>query len=339
MRQRLQGRYEIEGPLGRGGMGTIVAARDRESGLAVAIKWIGEVGSLPSDKELRRFEQEAKIAGSLASPHVTRVLDIGRDPESGVPYLVMERLHGEDVQALLDRVGALSVGAAVVIARQAALGLAEAHAAGIVHRDVKPSNLFLAKEPSGLVVVKILDFGIAKIKRFAAEASRAFSAPLVSMTKSGELLGSPLYMSPEQVEASRHVDARTDVFSMGVTLHALLSGRAPHAHLRSFAELLYTIVNTPAPPVESVAPWVPAEVAEVVNRAMAHAVEARFADGSALLTALRALAPEGDELREEQLVPADKTALVEDERGEPEISTLPVEAAPTVWQRIRATFR
>lgn len=339
MKQALRGRYQIERPLGAGGMGTVVAARDLRSGQEVALKWLGAPGSSPTDKELSRFEQEARIAGSLASPHLTRVLDVERDPETGVPYLVMELLVGEDLQALLDRLGAIDAGAAVRIARQACAGLAEAHAAGVVHRDVKPSNLFLARGEGGALLVKILDFGIAKIRRLpgATEATpRAVSAPPVSMTRSGEMLGSPLFMSPEQVEASRHVDARTDVFSMGVTLHAMLAGRAPYAHLKSFAQLLYSVVNTPAPPLREAAPWAPAEVAAIVDRAMSHALEARFPDAAAMLTALQACAPEGDDLREEQLVAADRGqgARVEAPSAEVDAPVTLSQASPSLWQRL-----
>jgi serine/threonine-protein kinase len=305
MRPRLGDRYEILRPLGQGGMSTVYAARDLRTGQEVAIKWLGEPGFVPTDNELRRFEQEARIAGALDSPHVGRVADVGRDAESGVPYLVMDLLPGEDLQVLLDRSGALAVDPAVRIAVQAATGLAAAHAAGVVHRDVKPSNLFLTRREGGEVIVKVVDFGIAKIRRplpGMPGASAALPAPPVSMTKSGEVLGSPLYMSPEQVEASRHVDARSDVFSLGVTLYAMLTGAAPYAHLRSFVQLLYSIVNVPPPPLATSAPWVPAALAAVVDRCLSPDAAARYADGAALLAALAACAPEGSALREEMLV-------------------------------------
>jgi serine/threonine-protein kinase len=293
-------------------MGTVLAARDRETGRAVAVKWLGDPGSPPSDRDLSRFAQEARIAGSVSSPHVVRVFDVARDLETGVPYLVMERLDGEDLQALLDRVGPLAAFAAARIARQACAGVAAAHALGVVHRDLKPSNLFLSRAEGGAVVVKVVDFGIAKIRSAAsggAPASQALTAPSRSMTGSGDLLGSPLYMAPEQVEAAKHVDARADVFSLGVVLFAALTGKAPHAHLRSFVQMLYAIVNDPAPPLLAVAPWVGAELAAVVDRAMSHDLDSRFPDAAALGAALAAAAPGEPLLDDDMLVGSGQTPL------------------------------
>ncbi|MFT3775270.1 MAG: serine/threonine-protein kinase [Minicystis sp.] len=347
MKPRIRALYEIDHLLGKGGMATVLAARDLRTGEAVAIKWLGEPGASPGDKELARFEQEARIAGSLASPYVARVFDIGRDPETGVPYLVMELLSGEDLQALLDRTGALRPEAATRIAIQTCAGLAAAHAAGVVHRDVKPSNLFLTRRDDGEIVVKVTDFGIAKIRRpipGTPGASKALPAPPVSMTKSGEILGSPLYMSPEQVEASRRVDARSDVFSLGVSLYAMLTGRAPYAHIKSFVQLLYTIVNIPAPPLASAAPWVPVELAGVVDKAMSHDIEARFPDAKAMLAALQACAPGEVVLREEMLTTADKGShqAVAPPPAEvsPEATTVRQEdAKASLWRRFLGLWR
>ncbi|APR85169.1 Serine/threonine protein kinase [Minicystis rosea] len=200
MRARLHDRYEIERPLGKGGMGTVLAARDLHTGAAVALKWLGEPGSVPGDRELARFEQEARIASALSSPHIARVHDVGRDPATSVPFLVMDLLAGEDLQSLLDRLGALHPTPALHIAKQACAGLAAAHAASVVHRDVKPSNLFLSRAEDTLVV-KVLDFGIAKIRRIhpsPATTEKALTVPPLSMTKTGEMLGSPLYMAPSK---------------------------------------------------------------------------------------------------------------------------------------------
>jgi serine/threonine-protein kinase len=300
-------------------MGTVYVGADLCTGERVAIKWLN-AAELSGSKDLARFEQEARIAGTLASPHIARVFDVGRDAESGVSYLVMELLQGENLESLLDRVGPLSTCAALRIAAQACAGLSAAHEAGVVHRDIKPSNLFLSRGEAGEVVVKLLDFGVAKIRRLPANAparSGALAAPTVSMTETGQVLDSPLFMSPEQVEMAKHVDARSDVFSLGVTLYAMLTGAAPYAKIKSFVQLLYTIVNEPAPPLGTVVPGVPVELSAVVDRAMSHAPEERHANAAEMLAALLPLLPDGMELREEMLVGAGRVA------GAPPGRTLP----------------
>ena len=147
----------------------------------------------------------------------------------------MGLLRGEDVRSLLTRVGPLRPEVALRIAAQACAGLAAAHAAGVVHRDIKPENLFLSRGGDGAVVVKVLDFGIAKIRRTSEStgASAGLTAPAVSMTESGQVVGTPLFMAPEQLVGAKQVDARSDVYSMGVTLYALLAGTPPHANVES----------------------------------------------------------------------------------------------------------
>lgn len=337
---RLAERYVIERPLGRGGMGSVVVATDRRTGSPVALKRLGDAWFTPGERELSRFEQEARIAGSLDSPHIARVFDAGQDPESHAPFLVMELLAGEDLQALLDRVGPLAVDAAVRVAAQAALGLAAAHEAGVIHRDVKPGNLFLSRAPGGVITVKLLDFGIAKIRRpapGAPGASGVLPAPSVSVTRSGEMLGSPLFMAPEQVEASRHVDARADVFSLGVVLYAMITGRAPFAHIKSFVQLLYTLVNTPAPPLAAAAPWAPPALAAVVDRAMSHDPEGRYPDARAMLAALRGCLSGDVVLGEDSLVGSGERAAAPAGGAEPGARAATAQDPPprvSLWRRI-----
>src|SRR5262249_38663240 len=151
-----------------------------------------------------RFRREVRAAAAIATPHIVRVLDTGVDTASGTPFMVMEYLSGEDLQALLDRVGILSPEAASRIVAQACDGLARAHAAGIVHRDVKPANLFLAREEGGAITVKLLDFGIAKVR-----AGGSVEGTTTGLTRTGGLLGSPHYMSPEQARGLRDIDHRS----------------------------------------------------------------------------------------------------------------------------------
>jgi serine/threonine protein kinase len=313
--RQLQERYEIVRVIGAGGMGTVYEAREIATGQRVAIKWMHAHPFAPDDPDLLRFTQEARIAGSLDSPHVTRLLELARDPESDVPFQVMELLEGEDARALLDRVGPLRPDVALRIAAQACTGLAAAHVAGVVHRDIKPDNVFLSRG-AGEVTVKILDFGAAKIRRSSeyTDGSAGLTAPVVSMTQSGQVVGTPLFMAPEQIEGAKHVDARSDVYAMGVTLYALLAGAPPHSKIKSFVQLLHTLVNAPPPPLADVAPWVPPEVVAVVDKAMTKETAGRYRSAAEMLEALRPLLRDGMGLRLEDLVAMDPAAQAAAER-------------------------
>jgi eukaryotic-like serine/threonine-protein kinase len=294
------GSYRLVGLLGSGGMGAVYEAEPigrTGTGERVAVKVIRGRLLAAGGEAQRRFRREARAVGTIDSPHIVKVVDSGADEATSNLYLVMERLHGEDLQQLLDRAGPLRPDVALRIATQALAGLAEAHAAGIVHRDIKPANLFLARSGDGGVTVKLLDFGIAKI------APDPMSLPhSTGLTHTGGLLGSPLYMSPEQVQNSKDVDHRTDLWSLGSTLYCALSGRPPHADAGSVGKLILAICGVPAPPLHEVAPWVPPEVAEVVHRAAAIPRDERYPSAAAMLDALRPLVPGDPALREEMLV-------------------------------------
>ncbi|MDI1478896.1 serine/threonine-protein kinase [Polyangium sp. y55x31] len=306
--RKLQERFEILRAIGHGGMGTVYEARSLSGEERVAIKWMHARPFAANDPDLLRFVQEARIVGALESPHVPRLYELAQDPDVQVPYQVMELLAGEDLGALLDRVGALRPDAALRIAAQACKGLAVAHAAGVVHRDVKPQNLFLSRQDGGALVVKVLDFGVAKIRRASPGAPKGLTAPSTSMTDSGQVMGTPLYMAPEQLEGAKHVDARSDVYSLGVTLYALLSGKPPHADAKSLLELLNRLVSGPPPSLADAAPWVDAAIRAVVERATAADKEARYRDAGEMLRALEPLLPEGADLTEENLVPVDEAS-------------------------------
>lgn len=306
---RLQDKYDVHRVIGQGGTGTVYAARHVESGLDVAIKWMHARAFAADDPDLLRFIQEARIAGKLDSLHVARVLELERDPDSGVPFQVMELLQGEDAGALLKRVGPLRPDVAMRIAAQACAGLSAAHAVGVLHRDIKPENLYLARMKDGSLVVKLLDFGVAKIRRtMSAGASMGLTAPQESITKSGELVGTPLFMAPEQLDGMKNVDRQGDVYSMGVTMYALCTGAPPHAEMTSFIQLLHAVVNLPAPSLSEVAPWVPAGVAKIIEKAMAKNKADRYPDAAALLEALGPWIRGGTNLSAEMLVPVDKSA-------------------------------
>ena len=208
------GRFRIDHLLGAGGMGIVVAATHLELGHRVAIKLLqDEVAASPMAVE--RFLREARAVVQLRTEHVCRVMDVGR-LDTGAPYIVMELLDGSDLGRVIGK-QPLPAATAVEYVLQAAVALAEAHAAGIVHRDLKPANLFVTRRPDGSALIKVLDFGIAK----------ALTETGVLLTHSHSVLGSPGYISPEQLHSSRDVDVRTDIWALGVTLYQLITARLP----------------------------------------------------------------------------------------------------------------
>jgi hypothetical protein len=229
------GRLRVDQLLGAGGMGVVVVATHLELGHRVAVKVLhDELAQSPSIVE--RFIREARSVVQLRTEHVCRVLDVGR-LDTGAPYIMMELLEGVDLaRAIAHR--PLPVPLAVDYIAQACVALAEAHAAGIVHRDLKPANLFVIRRPDGSPLLKVLDFGIAK-----AMTSEAH------LTQSSGLLGSPGYMSPEQIQSPRDVDARTDIWALGATLYQLVSGRLPFMAPNA-TEVAIKIASEPPAPLD-----------------------------------------------------------------------------------------
>jgi eukaryotic-like serine/threonine-protein kinase len=297
----IDARYQIVRLLGEGGMGCVYEAQTLATGERVALKLIGGDFRKAGSTLLSRFEREAKAATGIDSPHISRVLDFGTNPATKAPFMVMEYLEGEDLQVLIKRVGPLAPEAALRIAAQACAGLRDAHAARVVHRDIKPANLFLVRRGDGEILVKILDFGIAKIRREPGEGGRT-----TGLTTTGRILGSPLYMAPEQVDGNRGADPRTDVWSLGVSLYAALAGRAPHQHIQSIGKLLVMLCTEPPPPLQDAAPWVSPEIAAIVHRALQIDMDQRFPSAEAVLEALAPLLPDGTALREDLLGPIDE---------------------------------
>ncbi|MCC6558061.1 MAG: serine/threonine protein kinase, partial [Polyangiaceae bacterium] len=253
----LDDRYAIVRLLGAGGMGAVYEARHTGTGRRVAVKVI--LGQTLAEAQVARFQREARAVGAVESEHIAQVYDTGFDRASGVPYMVMEFLEGEDVQALLERLGPLPVDLSLRIALQACFGLERAHQAGVIHRDIKPANIFLARKQGGERVAKLLDFGVAKV----ADAGPADSG----LTRTGAMLGSPYYMSPEQARNSGVADARSDLWSLGVSLYQCLTGRRPHeVENQGLGDLILSICTTPARWIQEISPWVPPEVAQVVHR-------------------------------------------------------------------------
>jgi serine/threonine-protein kinase len=274
----LAGKYRIERVLGRGAMGIVVAAHHLELDEKVALKFL-HAHALQSAEAVARFEREARAAVKVKSEHVARVADMGR-LESGAPYLVMEYLEGLDLAAWLRQRGPMPVEQAVELVLQACEAIAEAHVLGIVHRDLKPSNLFCVRRADGLLSAKVLDFGVSKVVVDAAGA----------LTRTTSVLGSPLYMSPEQIQSPKSVDTRSDVWSLGVVLYELVSGQVPFSS-RSVTELMMRI-GTAAPfPLRSCRPDLPLGFDDVVLRCLEKDREQRFPSVAELAVALAGYGP------------------------------------------------
>jgi serine/threonine-protein kinase len=260
--------------LGAGGMGRVYEAENLRTGRHVAVKVLDASRSADS-AQVARFLQEARSAARLVHPNVVDVIDLDRDGE--LLFIVQELLHGEDLQSLLDARGRLSPDETVALALPALRGLAHAHERGVVHRDIKPSNLFLAREGDGAVVPKIIDFGISKI-------THGDDASMV-LTTTGEVFGTPAYMSPEQLRGARNVDARSDVWAFGVLLYECLAGTLPVAS-ENYNVLVHEVLSGRRRPLHEAAPDVPTPLADVVMRALAMDPADRFAHAGALLAAL-----------------------------------------------------
>ena len=294
----IAGKYRVEAQIGSGGMGVVVSARHVAMGhrLAIKILRIKEDDRDPRGA-VTRFVREARAAARIQSEHVVRVIDVAALPDA-TPYMVMEYLEGEDLRQLLDRRGELAVDEAVGHILQACEGLAEAHAVGVIHRDLKPSNLFLARKPSGQVVLKILDFGISKVSPRGGEAG---------ITTTGALMGSPLYMAPEQMRSSKNVDARADIWSLGLILYELLAGRAPFEG-ESIPEVCLAVMGSEPLPISNFRSDVPSGVQAIVHKCLAKDRDGRYRTMGELARALEGFAPAGSRVHAERASTAVKTA-------------------------------
>ena len=309
----LRQRYRVLRLLGQGGMGAVYEAEDTREGGSVAIKVI--TGDLArSEALLQRFEHEQLAARAVDSAHIARVLDAGTDDDA--PFIVMEYLRGEDLGELFSRLGEVGEDLGLRIVAQAAMGLARAHEAGVVHRDVKPANRFRAEAEGDARVVKLLDFGVAKVK-----LDWATSAEAGGITRTGTMLGSPLYMAPEQARG-RPADPRADLWSLGVVLYRALAGRPPHSDVEGLGDLIIKLCTTPPPPIHRVAPWVSGPVAAVLQRMLSLDPAARYQTATELLEAIKPLV-KGLDIRAADLVP-----LSHEERSRP-----PPSLASTVMHR------
>jgi serine/threonine-protein kinase len=269
-------KYRIDRIIGRGGMGVVFGAHHLQLDETVAIKVLLPE-ALADESATQRFEREARAAAKIKSEHVARVHDLGKLP-GGAPYIVMELLEGEDLGARLGRLGPLPIEQIAERMLQACEALAEAHALGIVHRDLKPENLFVVKRRDGSEVTKILDFGISK----------ALSSQ--TMTRTANLVGSPLYMSPEQLKTPKLVDHRTDIWSLGVVLYELATGEAPFS-AESLPELALRIVDDQLPTMSQRSFAVPPFFEAITRLCLAKRREDRYQSVAELAADLAQYAP------------------------------------------------
>jgi serine/threonine protein kinase len=264
----LAGKYEVRRMIGRGGMGAVYEGLHIDIGKRVAIKLL-ETEHSKAEEIAERFRREGRAASRVESEHVVQVFDVGQDATHGL-YMVMEYLDGEDLAKRLERERIIDLPQAIDIAWQAARGLAKAHAAGVIHRDLKPGNIFLAQRDDGLTSVKIVDFGISKLVSGLEELKGA-------ITRHGSAVGTPQYMSPEQAQGFP-IDHRTDVWALGCVFYEMLAGKQAYELKENYEQTIFAIVLRKPPPLSETAPWVPEPIVAIVNKALEHDVDARIAD-------------------------------------------------------------
>lgn len=269
----LAGKYRVERVLGQGGMGVVVEATQLDLDRRVALKFLRQSALPEQASALTRFEREARTIARLRGEHIVQVYDVGR-LEHGEPFIVMELLTGEDLSALLDREQRLPVATAVDYLLQACEAMAEAHVAGVVHRDLKPANLFVSKRADGRPLIKVLDFGISKLM-----------SETTSLNLTSGVLGSPLYMSPEQLSSSKDIDSRTDVWSLGTILYELVTG-FPAFQGQGLPQVCARILAGSPDPIGKDIPDVPPELEAVLIKCLRRYPEERYLSVADLAAAL-----------------------------------------------------
>jgi serine/threonine-protein kinase len=275
--QVIDGKYRILSLIGEGGMGAVFAGEHLRLHRRVAIKVLHAAMAQNAEVVLR-FEREAQAAGRIGNDHILEVLDLGELP-GGDRFMVMEYLEGEPYNARLERVGRISPQQACRIAREILEGLSAAHAAGIVHRDLKPANIFILREKAGRAdYVKIIDFGISKFQNVGNTDHK---------TRTGFVIGTPSYMSPEQARGLAEADERADLYAVGVILYESVSGRLPFIGA-SPTDLLFQIALGTPPPIQSLVDGLDPVFSSIVHRAMARDPSERFPTAAAFIAALDA---------------------------------------------------
>lgn len=285
--QLVGGKYQVVRLIGSGGMGSVYEAENVAIGKRVALKFL-HMSAQRDDTSLARFQREARAISAVESAHIVQVFDWGQD-DDGHPFLVMELLDGRDLSERIQQVGRIAVGDAVRFTVEALRGLRKVHAAGIVHRDLKPENLFLVLGDDDLLHVKIVDFGLSKLVEGGELESPNFEQS-ARLTQAGAVVGTPLYMSPEQIEAIVEIDHRVDIWAMGAILHEMLAGTPPFTD-RSYARLVMAICQRDPVDLTNVNPEVPPALAQVTLAALTRDRDMRLASADAFIAALSQVAP------------------------------------------------
>ncbi|HVU05179.1 MAG TPA: protein kinase [Polyangiaceae bacterium] len=277
----IDGKYRIIRLIGEGGMGAVYEGENIRIHRTVAIKVL-HAGVAENQDAVQRFEREAQAAGRIGSEHIVEVLDLGNLPD-GDRFMVMEFMDGDSLSARIQSRGRLTARETYPVARQILEGLAAAHGAGIIHRDLKPDNVFLLKSRGGQAdFVKLLDFGISKFSALSGESG-------FSMTRTGAVMGTPYYMSPEQAKGAKGMDHRADLYAVGVILYECVTGRVPF-NADTFNELLFKIVLETPQPIEQVVPDSDPEFNKIIHKAMAREPGLRYQTSKEFQQALDAWA-------------------------------------------------
>jgi serine/threonine-protein kinase len=275
--ERIAGRYELKGLIGIGGMGAVYEARHLELGKPVAIKVL--IPALAKDSQIaERFLREGRAAAAVDHPNIVEVFDLGTEP-SGLTFIAMEKLEGEDLRSRIARAHPLDPRFVARLGAELTGAVDAAHRQGVIHRDLKPANVFLSTRGPNVDVVKVLDFGIARLAG-AAEAQ--------ALTATGQVLGTPAYMAPEQIRGERNSDARVDIYGIGAVLYEALTG-VPPFRADSLGELALKVADDDPEPLAALRPGLPRRMVELVERAMRKNPAERPHRAAELETELRAL--------------------------------------------------
>ncbi|MDD5309339.1 MAG: protein kinase [Deltaproteobacteria bacterium] len=295
----LDGKYELIRLLGEGGMGAVYEARHLLIGRRLAVKFL-HVQYASNQEVITRFQREAQAASKIQHEHIIEVTDMGTAPDR-TPYIVMEYLEGRDIKQLLEETGPLPPQRASHIMLQALSGLHAAHEVEIIHRDMKPENIYIISKSGNPDYVKLLDFGISKFRSLEGEGVKG-------LTQTGTVLGTPYYMSPEQARGDQNISNRSDIYAMGVILYQMLSGRLPF-DAPNYNALLIKILTEEPPDLLEFNPDLPAEMVEVVRCAMSRDADQRFQSCVEFQQALRPFAPGSFGTMDQHLTMASRTAI------------------------------